>query len=138
MDPRTSLYDALHQLGWIGPKQFCDRGACGSCSVIIGHRPVLSCMTLACECDGKTIETSEGIADSGHPLVQAYIDNDCMQCGYCTPGFFVTAKALLDKKPKPTREEIIEAIAGNLSRLRYYPQHSLAVQQASASSKSGK
>jgi aerobic-type carbon monoxide dehydrogenase small subunit (CoxS/CutS family) len=87
-------------------------------------------MILAIECEGKTIETVEGIAAANHPIVQAYVDNNCMQCGYCTPGFVVTAKALLDRNPDPTEEEIREALGGNLCRCATYQQHPLAVLQA--------
>jgi len=93
-------------------------------------RPILSCMTLAIECDGKRIETAEGIADAGHPLIESYVKHHCMQCGYCTPGFVTTAKALLDKNPNPTDEEIIEALGGNLCRCGTYPQHPKAIREA--------
>ena len=87
-------------------------------------------MTLAIECDGKAIETAEGIAQKDHPLVEAYVKYHCMQCGYCTPGFIVTAKALLDRKPNPTVDEVREALAGNLCRCGTYPQHVKAVREA--------
>ena len=126
-----TLQYVLHdELGLTGTKEFCDQGACGACSVILDGRPVLSCMILAVECDGTTIETIEGIASSGHPLIEAYVRNNCMQCGYCTPGFIVTAKALLDRNPNPTKEEIQEALAGNLCRCGTYPQHITAVLEA--------
>ena len=118
------------QAGLTGAKQMCDRGACGSCTVIMDGRAILSCMTLAIECDGKTIETVEGIAPPKHPLIEEYVKNHCMQCGYCTPGFVVTAKALLDKNVDPTEEEIREELAGNLCRCGTYPQHPKAVLEA--------
>jgi len=118
----------LHnELGLTGTKELCDQGACGACTVILEGRPVLSCMTLAMECDGKTIETIEGIARAHHPLIEAYVKHSCMQCGYCTPGFIVAAKALLDRNPDPTEEEVREALAGNLCRCGTYPQHITAV-----------
>jgi aerobic-type carbon monoxide dehydrogenase small subunit (CoxS/CutS family) len=89
-------------------------------------------MTLAIECDGKTIETAEGIAESGHPLVESYVKHHTMQCGYCTPGFVTTAKALLDKNPCPTEEEVRKALSGNLCRCGTYPQHPKAVLEAAA------
>jgi len=126
-----TLRHVLHsELGLIGVKEFCDRGVCGACAVIMEGRPILSCMTLAIECDGKTIETIEGIAKVNHPLIEAYVKHHCMQCGYCTPGFVVTAKALLDRNPDPTEEEVKEALAGNLCRCGTYPQHSKAVLEA--------
>jgi aerobic-type carbon monoxide dehydrogenase small subunit (CoxS/CutS family) len=90
-------------------------------------------MALAIECEGAVIETAEGIADSNHPLIATYIkDNHTMQCGYCTPGFLCTAKALLDRKPNPTADEIGHALAGNLCRCGTYPEHTKAVLQAAS------
>ena len=131
VEPNWTLYYLIHdKMGLIGAKMFCDRGACGSCTVIMEGRPILSCMTLAIECDGKRIETVEGIAAAKHPLIETYVKHHCMQCGYCTPGFVVTAKALLDKNPNPTEEEIREALSGNLCRCGTYPQHPKAVAEA--------
>jgi aerobic-type carbon monoxide dehydrogenase small subunit (CoxS/CutS family) len=131
VEPNVTLYTVIHdRLGLTGVKMFCDRGACGSCTVIMNKRPVLSCMMLAIECDGATIETAEGIAAAGHPLIETYVKHHCMQCGYCTPGFVVTAKALLDRNPNPTEEEIREALSGNLCRCGTYPQHPKAVAEA--------
>jgi aerobic-type carbon monoxide dehydrogenase small subunit (CoxS/CutS family) len=123
------LRDVLRQkLGLTSIKDFCSGyGACGSCTVIMNSRPVLSCMVLAIECDGAVIETVEGIADARHPLIEAYIMNWAAQCGYCTPGFIVTAKALLDRNPDPTVDEIKEALSGNLCRCGTYPAHIKAV-----------
>lgn len=129
--PEWNLYRVIHdKLGLTGVKMFCDRGACGSCTVIMDGRPILSCMTLAIECDGKTIQTAEGIAEAGHPLVDSYIKHHTMQCGYCTPGFITTAKALLDKNSDPTVQEVMEALGGNLCRCGTYPQHPKAVREA--------
>jgi aerobic-type carbon monoxide dehydrogenase small subunit (CoxS/CutS family) len=126
-----TLQYVLHdELGLTGSKELCNEGACGACAVIIDGRPVLSCMILAIECDGQAIETVEGIANARHPLVEAYVKHSCMQCGYCTPGFIVTAKALLDKNPNPAEEEIKEALVGNLCRCGTYPQHIKAVLEA--------
>jgi len=131
VEAEWTLYLLIHEkLGLTGVKMFCDRGACGSCTVIMDCRPILSCMTLAIECDGKTIETAEGIAEAKHPLVESYIKHHTMQCGYCTPGFITTAKALLDRNPDPTEEEIREALGGNLCRCGTYPQHPKAVLEA--------
>jgi aerobic-type carbon monoxide dehydrogenase small subunit (CoxS/CutS family) len=131
VEPDWTLYYLIHdRIGLTGTKLMCDRGACGSCTVIVNGRPVLSCMTLAIECDGKQIETAEGIAASNHPLVEAYVKHHCMQCGYCTPGFVVTAKALLDRNLHPTEQEIREALGGNLCRCGTYPQHPKAILEA--------
>ena len=139
VEPNWTLYYLIHdKLGLTGAKQFCDRGACGSCTMIVDGKPVLSCMILAIECDGKTVETVEGIAAAGHPLIEAYVNNHAMQCGYCTPGFVVTSKALLDINQDPTEEEIIEALAGNLCRCSTYPQHPIAVKEAAAKMKAAK
>jgi aerobic-type carbon monoxide dehydrogenase small subunit (CoxS/CutS family) len=128
----SPLRDVLRKkLGLTSVKDFCNGyGACGSCTVLMNGRPVLSCMVLAAECDGGIIETVEGIADSKHPLIEAYIMNWAAQCGYCTPGFIVTAKALLDRNNNPTVDEIKEALAGNLCRCGSYPVHIKAVQDA--------
>ena len=128
VEPEWTLYYLIHdRLGLTGTKMFCDRGACGSCTVILDGRPILSCMTLAIECNGKTIETIEGIAVAQHPLIDAYVKHHALQCGYCTPGFIVTAKALLDRDTDLTEDKIKEALAGNLCRCGTYPQHPKAV-----------
>ena len=128
VEPDWTLYHLVHdRLGLTGTKLMCDRGACGSCTVIMNGRPILSCMTLAVECDGQQIETVEGIAASNHPLVEQYVKHHCMQCGYCTPGFVVTAKAFLDRNLNPTEQEIREALGGNLCRCGTYPQHPKAI-----------
>ena len=139
VEPNWTLYYLIHdKLGLTGAKQFCDRGACGSCTMIVDGKPVLSCMMLAIECNGRTVETVEGIAADGHPLIEAYVNNHAMQCGYCTPGFVVTSKALLDHNPDPTEEEIVEALAGNLCRCSTYPQHPIAVREAAEKMKAAK
>lgn len=131
VEPEWTLYYVVHDLmGLTGVKLFCDRGACGSCTVIMNGRTVLSCMTLAIECDGSIIQTAEGIASEDHPLVEKYVEHHAMQCGYCTPGFIVTSKALLDKNPNPSAAEVQDALAGNLCRCGTYPQHTIAVLEA--------
>jgi aerobic-type carbon monoxide dehydrogenase small subunit (CoxS/CutS family) len=133
VEPNWTLYYLIHDvLGLTGSKQFCDRGACGSCTMIVDGKPVLSCMMLAMECDGKTVETVEGIAAEAHPLIESYVNHHAMQCGYCTPGFVVSSKALLDRVLDPTDDEIIEALAGNICRCGTYPQHIIAVKEAAA------
>jgi aerobic-type carbon monoxide dehydrogenase small subunit (CoxS/CutS family) len=132
VEPNCTLREVLrHKLGLTSVKDFCGGyGACGSCTVIMDGRPALSCMSLAADCQDAVIETAEGIADAKHPLIEAYIMNWTAQCGYCTPGFLVTAKALLDHNPSPTVEEIKEALAGNLCRCGTYPAHIKAIQDA--------
>jgi aerobic-type carbon monoxide dehydrogenase small subunit (CoxS/CutS family) len=132
VEPEWVLRDVLReQLGLLSIKDMCNGyGACGSCTVIMDGRPILSCMTLAIECDGVTIETAEGVAATNPQLIEAYVMNHCMQCGYCTPGFVVTAKALLDRKQKPDAPDIREALGGNICRCGTYPQHLIAIREA--------
>ena len=121
--PHQLLLDVLRdQLGMIGTKKGCDIGACGACTVIIDGEPALSCMTLAIRCQNKQIITIEGLAEGGqlHPLQQAAIEHGAVQCGYCTPGWLLSAKVLLDRDSMPTPEEIRTAIAGNLCRCSGY------------------
>jgi aerobic-type carbon monoxide dehydrogenase small subunit (CoxS/CutS family) len=131
VDPEWVLRDVLRDhLGFLSVKDMCNGyGACGSCTVIINGRPVLSCMTFAADCDGTAIETAEGVVINNPQLIEAYVMNHCMQCGYCTPGFVVTAKALLDRIPKPTEEDIRDALGGNICRCGTYTQHILAVKE---------
>ena len=140
VEPNWPLRDVLRrQLGLTSIKDMCGGyGACGSCTVIMDGRPVLSCMVLAIDCDGAVIETAEGIADANHPLVEAYITNWVAQCGYCTPGFLVTAKALLDRNPDPTVDDIKEALSGNICRCGTYPVHIKAIQEAAKKLREGK
>ncbi len=133
LEPHWTLKQALqYKLGLTGAKHMCDRGACGSCTVIMDGRPVLSCQMLAAECEGTCIQTVEGIAadPKWKPLIDAYCKWDAMQCGYCTPGFLVTAKALLDRNPHPTEQEIKNALAGNICICGTYPRHSQAILEA--------
>jgi len=132
-EPHLTLKQVLqYHLGLIGAKEMCDRGACGSCTVIMDGKPALSCNILAVECEGKAIETVEGIAalPRWKPLIDAYCKWDAMQCGYCTPGFLVAAKALLDRNPTPTESEINEALSGNICICGTYPRHSQAILEA--------
>ena len=131
VEPEWMLRDVLRDhLGFLSIKDMCNGyGACGSCTVIMNGRPVLSCMTFAADCDGTAIETAEGVGINNPQLIEAYVMNHCMQCGYCTPGFVVTAKALLDRIPKPTEEDIRDALGGNICRCGTYTQHILAVKE---------
>ena len=131
--PNLTLRDVLRRkLGLTSVKDMCGgQGACGSCTVIMNGRPVLSCSTLAADCNGAVIETAEGLADSNHPLIDSYVMNWTAQCGYCTPGFILTAKALLDHNPDPTVDDIKEALAGNICRCGNYHLHIKAILDAS-------
>ena len=132
VEPEEILRDVIrNKVGLKSPKDMCNGyGACGSCTVIMDGRPILSCMALAIECDGATIETAEGLAAAEHPLIETYVKNHCMQCGYCTPGFIVTAKALLDHNPNPTEANIRDALGGNICRCGTYLYHIKAVLEA--------
>ena len=133
VEPHWTLKRTLQfRLGLTGAKHMCDKGACGSCTVIIDGRAVLACTTLVVECEGKSIQTIEGIAadPKWKPLIDAYCRWDAMQCGYCTPGFLVSAKALLDKNPNPTEQECREALAGNICICGTYPRHATAILEA--------
>ncbi len=135
VEPQSTLKQTLQfKLGLTGAKEMCNEGACGSCTVIMDGRAVLSCTLLTVECEGKDIQTVEGIAadPKWKPLVDAYCKWDAMQCGFCTPGFLVTAKALLDRNPHPTEEEIKDALAGNICICGTYPRHSTAILEAAA------
>lgn len=140
IEPHWTLQRTLQfKLGLTGAKQMCDRGVCGSCTVIIDGRAVLSCTTLAVECEGKSIETVEGIAANPKwkPLIDAYCKWDAMQCGYCTPGFLVSAKALLEKNPNPTEMDCKQALAGNICCCGTYPRHPTAIMEAAQIMKRG-
>ena len=133
VEPHWTLKRTLQfRLGLTGTKHMCDKGVCGSCTVIIDGRAVLACTTLAVECEGKAIQTVEGIAadPKWKPLIDSYCRWDAMQCGYCTPGFLVSAKALLDRNPNPTEQECREALAGNICICGTYPRHATAIMEA--------
>jgi len=132
-EPRQSLLEVLRDtLELTGSKEGCNNGNCGACTVILDGVPVNSCLVLAVEVEGATITTIEGIADQSHlhPLQQCFLENAALQCGICTPGFIVAAKALLDRHPKPTEQEIRFELAGNLCRCTGYDKIVRAVQDA--------
>jgi carbon-monoxide dehydrogenase small subunit len=109
-------------LGDFAPKYGCGQGTCGACTVLVDGEPQLSCLTLASSCEGKAVETASGLAmgPDMHPLQQAFMDNFAAQCGFCTPGLLMAAKALLQSNPNPTRQEVVEGIAGNICRCTGY------------------
>ena len=122
LEAHKTLLEVLRdRLDLTGTKYACGTGECGCCTVLIEGRPVLSCLTLAATAKRKKIMTIEGLANGGlHPLQRAFIDHGAAQCGFCTPGMILTAKALLDENPKPTPEEVKFALAGNLCRCTGY------------------
>ena len=125
VEPRVTLLDALRtRLNITGPKRVCDRGSCGACTVILDGRTVYSCSMLAIEAQGKPIRTVEGLTEGTvlHPVQQAFCDHDGLMCGFCTPGFVTAVVALLEKNPKPTRQEARKALDGNICRCGTYPR----------------
>ena len=133
-EPRQSALEVLRDvLGFTGTKEGCLTGDCGSCSIVMDGRVVCSCLVLGPEMQGCKIETVEGIAKDGeklHPLQQKFLEHAALQCGICTPGFLVAAKALLDKNPKPTEHEVRFGLAGNLCRCTGYDKIVRAVMDA--------
>ena len=129
----TSLLEFLRDtLEYKGTKLCCNTGECGACTVIYNGKPINSCVTLAADADGANITTIEGLAegDKLHPVQQAFIDTGAVQCGYCTPGFIISVKALLDRTQKPTAEDIEEAVSGNICRCTGYAKIVDAIQLA--------
>jgi aerobic-type carbon monoxide dehydrogenase small subunit (CoxS/CutS family) len=125
IEPGTTLIELIRdQLSLTGTKRGCSDGSCSTCTVIVEGKAVKSCSILALQLNGKSILTIEGLEKDGqlHPLQESFIENHGMQCGYCTPGMIMSAKALLDENPKPTDQEIREGILGNLCRCATYPR----------------
>lgn len=134
-ESRETLLDCLRDhLGLTGSKEGCGTGDCGACSVMLNGRLVSSCLVLGVEAQGADIRTIEGMAEGGalHPLQRKFIEHAALQCGFCTPGFLIAAKALLDKNPDPTESEIRYWLAGNLCRCTGYDKIVRAVQDAAA------
>jgi carbon-monoxide dehydrogenase small subunit len=129
---KTLLEVIREDLYLTGTKHGCELGECGACAVLVDGEPLLSCLLLAAECEGRHITTVEGLATNGtlHPLQECFADLGSAQCGYCTPGMLMTAKALLDREPQPSRERIREALSGNLCRCTGYQQIVEAVEAA--------
>jgi carbon-monoxide dehydrogenase small subunit len=131
--PYKTLLEVLREdLALAGTKHGCELGECGACAVLVDGEPQLSCLLLALECEGRRIETVEGLARGAelHPLQAAFADLGAAQCGYCTPGILMTAKALLEREPNPSRERIREAVSGNLCRCTGYQQIYEAIEAA--------
>jgi xanthine dehydrogenase YagT iron-sulfur-binding subunit len=124
LDSRMTLLDALRdQLGLTGTKKGCDQGACGACTVLLDGKRVLSCLTLAAQCEGRAVTTIEGIARDGrpHPLQDAFVRHDALQCGYCTPGQIMSALALLEEGRAGSDEQVRDFMSGNICRCGAYP-----------------
>ena len=128
----TLLHVLRERAGLTGAKKGCDLGECGACTVIMNGRAVNSCWVFAVQADGAVVETIEGIGtlENPHPLQQAFVDAGAIQCGFCTPGMIMAAKALLDRNPKPTREEVRQAMSGNLCRCTGYDRIEKAIMMA--------
>ncbi len=131
--PYKTLLEVLREdLSLTGTKHGCELGECGACAVLVDGAPQLSCLVLALECEGRSVETVEGMGKGAelHPLQAAFADLGAAQCGYCTPGILLTAKALLEREENPSRERIREAISGNLCRCTGYQQIFEAIEEA--------
>jgi carbon-monoxide dehydrogenase small subunit len=141
VEPNRSLLDALRfEAGLTGTKKGCDVGDCGACTVILDGRPVNACLVLAVECEGSVVHTIEGLQpdpDRVHPLQEAFMQCGAAQCGFCTPGVLMMAKALLDENPQPTEAEIRFALAGNICRCTGYTKIVEAVQRCAATASAG-
>ena len=123
IEPKETLLEVLREeIGLTGTKEVCDLGSCGACTVLLDNKPILSCLTLAVACQGKEITTIEGLRQGErlHPLQSSFIEHGAIQCGFCTPGMILSAKALLDENPNPTEMEVRKAISGNLCRCTGY------------------
>jgi len=133
--PHKTLLEVLREdLALTGTKHGCELGECGTCTILVDGRAILSCLMLGLDAEGREVETIEGMAQGAqlHPLQVAFADTGAAQCGYCSPGFLLAAKELIDKKPKPTRDEIKEALSGNLCRCTGYIKIYEAVELAAA------
>jgi carbon-monoxide dehydrogenase small subunit len=141
VSPNETLAQVLRgpQVNLTGTKQGCELGDCGACTVLLNGKAVNSCLVLAVQIDGSEVTTIEGLAQNGnlHPIQEAFVENGAIQCGFCSPGMILSAKALLDKNPSPTREEIREGISGNLCRCTGYYKIVGAIEKAAEDLRSG-
>lgn len=136
VEPWRTLLEVIREdIGLTGAKEACSTGECGNCMVILDGKPVNSCLVLAVDASGKEVLTIEGLAEGGklHPIQKAFVDHGAIQCGFCTPGMILAAKALLDNNPEPTGPEVKEAISGNLCRCTGYVKIIEAILAASHS-----
>jgi aerobic-type carbon monoxide dehydrogenase small subunit (CoxS/CutS family) len=135
--PGDLLLDVLRREGYFGVKRGCEKGECGACTVLIGGKPINSCLMFAAQADGSDILTIEGVAhgDTLDPLQEAFLDHGAVQCGYCTPGMILCAKALLDRCPNPTEEQVCEALDGTFCRCTGYRKPVEAVLAAARAKK---
>jgi xanthine dehydrogenase YagT iron-sulfur-binding subunit len=141
VEPRVTLLDALrNHLDLTAAKRVCDRGTCGACTVMMNGKVVYACTVLAVDAQGKNIQTLEGISDARnpHPVVNAFVNHDAQQCGYCTPGFVVAAKGFLDKNPNPSYDDVKKGLGGNLCRCGTYVGIRQAVLEAAKTMKGGR
>ena len=140
VDPNITLGEVLRdRIGLTGTKAGCGTGHCGACTVLVDGEPILSCLTLATNARDKEITTIEGLSNGNslHPLQEAFIEHGAIQCGYCTPGMILSAKALLDKNPEPTKEEVMVSLSGNLCRCTGYVKIGDAVMAAAKEIREG-
>jgi len=140
LEPRVTLLDALRdRLDYTGAKRVCDRGVCGSCTVLVDGKAVYACSMLAIDAQGKNIQTVEGLSGGGKvdPVITAFVANDALQCGFCTPGWVMATKAFLARNPNPTYEQVKQGFGGNLCRCGAYMAIRRAVLQAAKEQKGG-
>ena len=141
VEPRMTLLDVMrNNLDLTAAKRVCDRGTCGACTIVVDGKAAYSCTMLAIDAQGRQIQTLEGVAagNTPHPLVQAFVNHDAQQCGYCTPGFVMAAKSFLDRTPNPTMDQVKEGLGGNLCRCGTYVGVRAAVLEASKQMKGGR
>ncbi len=141
LEPRVTLLDALRDfLDYTGAKRVCDRGTCGACTVLLDGKAIYACQMLAIDAQGKNIQTIEGLAGppKPDPLITAFVNNDALQCGFCTPGFVMAAKAFLAENPNPTADQVKRGFGGNLCRCGSYNGIRAAILEAAKAAQGGK